>query len=91
MRGHSDLNRLQDCIPVGCVVPACWQYLPACTVLGDACSWGGAWSGGVCSQGVPGLVGVCLWSQGVPASGPGGLPLVLGVCVSQHAVGQTLL
>ena len=24
----------QVCIPVGCVPPACWPYLPACTVAG---------------------------------------------------------
>ena len=24
----------QDCIPVGCIPPACWPYLPACSVPG---------------------------------------------------------
>ena len=35
----------QDCIPVGCVPPACCQYLPAYTVLGGLLL-GGAWSQG---------------------------------------------
>ena len=41
--------QLQDCIPVGCIPPACWPYPPACTVQGGA--WpqgdlllGGTWS-----------------------------------------------
>ena len=55
----------QDCIPVGCVPPACYLYLPACTGPGVAGSgwWllpGGAWSRG------------CLFlGGGLPASGPG--------------------
>ena len=67
--------RKQDCIPVGCVPPACCPYLPVCTVPGGVaclwsrawggCSWGDAylWSQGVCSWGVPasGLGGVCSW------------------------------
>ena len=32
---------LKDCIPVGCIPPACWPYLPACTVQGGAWSPGG--------------------------------------------------
>ena len=31
----------QDCIPVGCIPPACWLYLPAFTVLGGCLVPGG--------------------------------------------------
>ena len=45
----------QDCIPVGCIPPACWPYLPACIAQG----------GGVCSG------GCLLWEScsggGIPA------------------------
>ena len=47
----------QDCIPVGCILPACWPYLPACTMHWGICSGGGVWSGGV-----PGPGGA--WSGG---------------------------
>ena len=77
------LSLKQDCIPVGCVPPACWPYLPACSALGGVCS------GGVPALGdVPGLGGVpapggCTWSGGV--SSPGGVCswgvyLILGGC-----------
>ena len=29
-----DSTQEQDCIPVGCIPPACWPYLPACTAQG---------------------------------------------------------
>ena len=66
----------QDCIPVGCVSPARWSYLPACSVAGG-CLLGGVSAsllGGVCSRGclLPGCGGGCL---------------LLGV--SQHALRQT--
>ena len=54
----------QDCIPVGCVPQACCPYLPACTVLGGRLPLV--------------LGGACLWSWGVPASGPVG---VEGTCL----------
>ena len=73
-------NSKQDCIPVGCVSPACWPYLPACTAQGgDACLWSGGlpllgggvpgprWRGGLLQE------GECLVPRGVPASGPGGV------------------
>ena len=47
------LQTKQDCIPVGCIPPACWMYLPACTVQGGVpgprgvSAWGDAWSVGV--------------------------------------------
>ena len=71
-RSSCILNYQQDCIPVGCVPPACCPYLPACTALG-----GGVWSQRVC---------LLLVRGGVPASGPGGgcLPLVLGVYPSMQ-------
>ena len=28
----------QDCIPVGCILSACWPYLPACTARVGDCS-----------------------------------------------------
>ena len=54
------LSQKQECIPVGCVPPACCPYLPACTaprgctwsegdlVWGRGCTWSGGciWSGG---------------------------------------------
>ena len=56
----------QDCIPVGCIPPAHWPYLPAALLWGGgACSR----AGGDCSEGgclVP--TGVCsggVWSKGV--------------------------
>ena len=58
----------QDCIPVGCVPPACWPYLWACSAAAAAgCVYlvgGGTWSGG-CTW-----FRGCTWSGGVP--GPGG-------------------
>ena len=40
----------QDCIPVGCVPPAHWRYLPACSVPGGAWSGGCLLLGGLVSQ-----------------------------------------
>ena len=52
----------QDCIPVGCVPPARWPYLPACFVGGGVCLWGvSTFLGDICFFG---------W---VPASGGGGV------------------
>ena len=47
----------QDCIPVGCIPPACWPYLPACTAQGwvGVCFWGMSARGG------------CLLPWGIPA------------------------
>ena len=72
-----EINSKQDCIPVGCIPPACWPYLPACTAQG------GAWSQGVSALGGCLLQGECLlWggvcSRGVPAPGWG---LPLGGCL----------
>ena len=67
------LQNKQDCIPVGCIPPACWPYLPACTAQGGAWSKGGVWSGGC-------LLGGCL---------VGGVWGLLGGMVSQHALRQT--
>ena len=72
----------QDCIPVGCVPPACWPYLPACTAVG----WGYLLLGGCLLLGHSAPSGVSA-PRGVPAPG-GCLPLVLGG-VSQYAVRQT--
>ena len=36
----------QECIPVGCVPPACWPYLPACTAPGGSASGAGGSSHG---------------------------------------------
>ena len=40
----------QDCIPVGCIPPARWPYLPACSATGEG--------------GLPGPRGVPAWSGG---------------------------
>ena len=53
----------QECIPVGCVPPACCPYLPACTARGCTCA-----GGCICLGGVPGLDG------GRKLPGPGDVP-----------------
>ena len=69
----------QGCIPVGCALPTCCPYLPACTVQGVSAPGGGSARGdGVCPGGIC-LEGVCL-GGGVCPEG----------CVSQHALRQTL-
>ena len=73
-------NGLQECIPVGCVPPACCPYLPACTALGGVPGPGGylVQVGYLVPWGfVPGPVGVYLVPGGVP--GPGGIPDPRGV------------
>ena len=89
---------VQECIPVGCVLPICCPYLPACTASG-----GCTWSRGVCTWscgvvylvpgGVPGprgctwSWGVCTWSLG--CTWPGGVYLVLrGVSAQYPPCGQ---
>ena len=66
----------QVCIPVGCVPPACWPYLPACTAKGVSALrgcllWGVSAPGGVSAP------AGCICSGGC---------LLL---VSQHALRQT--
>ena len=72
----------QDYIPVGCVPPTHWPYLPACSASG--CTWSGGVpgpSGVYLVQGVylvPGVLpgpGGCTWSWGVY--------LVTGRCLLQ--------
>ena len=53
----------QDCIPVGCIPPACWPYLPACTAQGMG---GGGW-GCLLGGGVPGPRGYLVQGGGIPA------------------------
>ena len=67
-------SKKQECIPIGCVPPACYPYLPACTAL-----WGvparGVPAGGVPASRVSGGVPA---RRGVPAQGvylSGGLPV----------------
>ena len=60
----------QECVPVGCVPPACCPYLPGCTAPGG-CTCPGSVPGW---EGVP-VQGVYLPKGGVPAWGvylPGG-------------------
>ena len=72
----------QEYIPVGCVPPACYPYLPACTAPGGVSGPGDVTGHGVVYLvwgvylgGVPGPRGVlvrggCTWSQGgVPGAG----------------------
>ena len=62
----------QECIPVGCIPPACCPYLPACTARGVPGPGGCTWSREVPGLGgVPGL-GRVPGLSGVP--GPGGVP-----------------
>ena len=73
---HLLVQEKQECIPVGCVPPAHWPYLPACSALGGCLLRRGCLlQGGVCSQGVSALGGVCskggVCSRGVSA--PGGV------------------
>ena len=66
--GDIDATCKQECIPVGCVLPTCSPYLPACTVGGMSATQGRGvcYSGGVCYQGVSATRegGICLWSRG---------------------------
>ena len=77
----------QECIPVGCVPPACCPYLPACTARGvylPAPEGGVPGLGGTClvPGGVPAwFVGGCTWSGGVPAWSQGGVPGPRGTCL----------
>ena len=46
----SQMGKLQQvCIPVGCILPACCPYLPACTAPGGCLLWGCLLLG-VCAQ-----------------------------------------
>ena len=67
--------KYKKCVPVGCIPPACWPYLLACTAQG------GLLARGVC------LARGGLPCQGGSAL-PGGL-LAGGGWVSQHALRQT--
>ena len=62
----------QECIPVGCVPPACCPYLPACTAPGGGCTCPGVYLpvGCTCLGGVPTQGGVpaqeeCTCPEGV--------------------------
>ena len=74
----------QDCIPEGCVPPACCPYLPACTAggcllqegvpaPGDACFVGGLLPGGCRLWGCLLGWGACIWSWGGACLGGGGV------------------
>ena len=74
----------QDCIPEGCVTPACCPYLPACTALGGVPARGVCiCPGGTCPGG-------CTCLGGVPAQGcvylPGGyLPIYSPLSCEQNS------
>ena len=81
----------QDCIPLGCIPPAHWSYLPACSGQGRCLLPGGAWSQGSTWFGGGALVpwgclllgGGGAWSQGVCTqwgAWSGGCLLPGGVC-----------
>ena len=66
--------QLQDCIPVGCIPPACWPYPPACTVHcaggGGCLARGGSGPGGYLVPGEGGAwswVGFWSWGGGIQA------------------------
>ena len=63
--GFSKNHLKKECIPLGCVLPACCPYLPACTASG----------GGVSGP----RVGGCTWSWRGAAPGPGGCTWSQGV------------
>ena len=70
---------VQECIPVGCVPPACWPY-PSMHCGGGVPAWGCTYLGGVPAQVVPSQGGVpargYTYLGVVPAQGgylPGGL------------------
>ena len=48
----------------------CWHLLPGGVPGRGVCSWGGAWSGGVCSR----RGGCLVRGGGVPGQGGGGVP-----------------
>ena len=85
-RGERDNLYKQECIPVGCVPPACCPYIPECTAPGGVpCAGGCTWCRVyLVSGGVPGARGVylvpggCTWCQGVYLV-PGGVPGPKGV------------
>ena len=66
---NEQFDAQQECIPVGCVPPACCPHLPGLGEVGCKWSWGMylvqdggcTWSGG---EGVYLVWGVCTWSQG---------------------------
>ena len=84
--GHTQME--QECIPVGCVLPACCPYLPACTVQGVSATGGllpggcllprevPATGGGVCYQGVSAPRGWGVSYRGMVSAtrGGGGIP-----------------
>ena len=63
-------KKKQECIPVECVPPACFPYLPACTAQGGGCTCQGVYlvlGGYLVPGGVPGprgyqVLGGCTWS-----------------------------
>ena len=68
----------QECIPIGCVPPACWLYLPACTAPGGGGYLPGEYlpRGCTCLGGVPAQVGVPEQGVYLPRGWtcPGGVP-----------------
>ena len=73
---QSKFKLQQECIPVGCVPPACCQYLSACTAPGGGSTCPGGYLLGWGLGGVP-VWGGCTSPGGVPARGctcPGGVP-----------------
>ena len=65
-----DFKLKQECIPMGCVLPACWLY-PSMHCTGGVCPGQGVWLGVSAQWGC--LPRGCL-PRGVSASGPRGYP-----------------
>ena len=60
----------QDCIPVGCILPARWPYFAACSAPGGVLSLGGVLSPwGLCALGGVSASGGCLLPGGWVCSG----------------------
>ena len=82
---RNDTYLWQECIPIGCVLPACCLYLPACNALGVCvctCPGGCTCLGVYLPRGCTCPMGVYL-PGGLPARGwtcPGGVPTCPGGC-----------
>ena len=59
---HKQINKQEECIPVGCILPTCWPYLPAWTARGGVCL-------SACLDTPP-----WVWAWRPPECGPGDTP-----------------
>ena len=76
-------QKLQECIPVGCIPAAHWPYAGVCFPSGWFCSWGGCLFPGVCLV----LRGVCSWGAGAVSAPMGVSALGMSVLGGVSALG----